>query len=418
LLFHGDVATRIDTKTRWSLLLVALGALGMAVATGAGACVKQPTGLLGSGGDGGSGGSASHGGSGGSGGSQGVPNKGRELYDALDQELYDACGSCHDVGGIADTPFLAGPDHYQSITSWPGIVVKDPAQSKLETYPVAGTQHPYAKLDKAPLSDSLFPKVKEWLAEEAKGIVTTNTPDAGPTIAPFAPIMGFNAVYLDALGAELTGMAVTFTAQELDPTTLALTDIQVHPTATLGLHMVHPLFVVYPTGKEPDPDPVDSFSNVDQTFEAGQAGTLGPGTMIVTNWATGAKLSMAFEKLEGLAGEVDGGADGGTTTGGCMDVASFMTNAQPLLKSNCVTCHGGANAQAKGAVDMSALDSDPAAACGQVKNRVNPGDPPSSQLFITTDPNGNAAHPYKFGGNDQNFSNFVTSVSKWIVAEQ
>jgi mono/diheme cytochrome c family protein len=418
LLFHGDVATRIDTKTRWSLLLVAVGAMGMAIATGAGACVKQPTGLLGSGGDGGSGGSGGSAG-GGTGGTPVVENKGQELFDALDAELYDACGSCHDIGGIADTPFLAGPDHYQSITSWPDIVTKDPAQSKLVTYPVAGPQHPYAKLDKAPYADSLFPKVKEWLAEEAKGIVTTNEPDAGKIIDPFTPIMGFNAVYLDALGAEFTGMAVTFTALSLDETTLALSDIEVHPTATAGVHMVHPLFVVYPKGLEPDPDPVDSFSNVDQTFEPGQSGTLGPGTMIVTNFAPQAKLSMAFEKLELVAAEVDGGADGGTTTGGgCKDVAAFTANAQPLLQSNCVGCHGGANAQAKGAVDMSALTSDPTAACGQVKNRINPGDPPASQLFITTDPNGNAAHPYKFGGNDQNFNNFVTEVTKWIVAEQ
>jgi len=30
-----------------------------------------------------------------------------------------------DAGGIADTPFLAGPDVYATIVSWPGLVVKD-----------------------------------------------------------------------------------------------------------------------------------------------------------------------------------------------------------------------------------------------------------------------------------------------------
>ncbi len=81
----------------------------------------------------------------------------------------------------------------------------------------------------------------------------------------------------------------------------------------------------------------------------------------------------------------DGGADG-RTNGGCKDVTSFSANAVGLLKQNCQGCHGGNNAQAKGAVDMSALNSDEAAACSQVKNRVSPANVGSSQLFITTDP--------------------------------
>ncbi len=405
---------RIDTKTRWALLFVGAGALALASATGTGACVQQPN-QIATGGFGGSGGS---GGDGSGTGGGAASNKGKEMFSALEQDLYDACGSCHDVGGIADTPFLAGPDRYQSIVSWPEIIKKDPSDSILITYPSAGPQHPYKKIDASPLSTTLKPKLEAWLAEEAKGIVIDGTVDAAKIIEPKAPIIGFNAIYLDALGDEFVGMALTFTADLLDESALALTNLEVHPTASAGLHVVHPLFVVYPKGASPDPDPVDSFSNVDQTFNAGVSGTLGPGTMIVTNWKTGAKLSVAFEKVEVVGGAGDAGADGGGPTGGCKDVASFDANARPALKANCTNCHGGNSPQAKGALDMSKIDSDVAAACGQVLNRVNPADPPSSQIFITTNPNGNAAHPYKFGGNTGNYNNFMSQLTTWIQAEQ
>src|SRR5262249_29380738 len=151
---------------------------------------------------------------------------------------------------------------------------------------------------------------------------------------------------------------------------------------------------VLPPGGDPDPDPVDSFSNVDDTFEPGMAGTLGPGTLLLTNWRADGKLTIGFEKIEIVNPAMM--TDGGMPMGPCKDVASFTTNAAPPLMGNCIMCHGGANAMAVGAVDMTALGSDPTATCGQVSNRVNPADPPSSQLFITTDPGGNAAHPYKF----------------------
>jgi hypothetical protein len=67
---------------------------------------------------------------------------------------------------------------------------------------------------------------------------------------------------------------------------------------------------------------------------------------------------------------------------------------------------------------MTALSSDTTKACAQIKNRVNPLDPASSQLFITTDPGGNAAHPFKFGGNAGAFNTFRDSVSIWVTAEK
>jgi hypothetical protein len=204
----------------------------------------------------------------------------------------------------------------------------------------------------------------------------------------------------------------------LSDTTLELSNIELHPTSKAGLHVVHPLFVMYPVSAAPMPDPVDSFSNVDQTFEMGESGTLGPGTLVLVNWQRDARLNLAFETIEAILPAMEDAGDGGTPTGGCKDVQAFIDNARVPLQQRCFGCHGGGNGQASAALDMSALVDDAAKACGQVKNRVNPADPPASQIFVTTNPNGNAAHPYKFGGSADTFNTFRTGLSIWIAAEQ
>jgi hypothetical protein len=382
-----------------------LGALGAA-----GGCVQQPTqleplpGLT----SGSSTGSSSGG---------GAENPGRDAFNAMQADLMQACGACHDIAGPADTPFLAGPDRYQSFASWPGIVASTPEQSILLTHAVNGKGHIGTNLDSTALKDTLFPKVKAWLVEEAKNFVAPA--EQGPFIEPFAPIIGFNAVYLEPLGKEFTGMAITFSADLLSDTTLELSNIELHPTSKAGLHIVHPLFVMYPVGSDPIPDVADSFSGLDQTFPMGASGPVGPGLLVFVNWQRDARLNLAFEKIEAiLPMDMDAGTDGGTPTDGCKDVTAFNDNARGNLQQRCFGCHNGGNGQATAAVDMSELMTDSAKACGQVKNRINPGNPQASQIFVTTDPDGNAAHPYKFGGNAGTFSNFRNDVSIWVAAEQ
>lgn len=391
--------------------LMGLGICVLGALASAWGCVQQPTQLEPWGSSSGGSSSSSSGGSG--------ENQGRNLFAAMEAELMTSCGStCHDIAGLADTPFLAGPDRYQSFVSWPGIVASTPEQSILLTHAVMGTTHPGTNLNSPSLVDTLFPKVKAWLAEEAKAFVEP-PPQQGPAIEPFAPIIGFNAVYLAPLGQEFAGMAVTFSADFLTDTALELTNIEVHPTSKAGVHLVHPLFVMYPVNAQPIPDTVDSFSNVDQSFEIGKSGQLGPGTVLLVNWQRDARLSLAFEKIELIAPpDMDAGDGGMDPNGGCKDVGSFDTNAKPALLNRCVGCHGGTNGQATAALDMSAINNDVAKACAQVLNRVNPANAQASQIFVTTDPNGNAAHPYKFGGNAGSFNTFRDTVSNWITAEQ
>jgi hypothetical protein len=300
------------------------------------------------------------------------------------------------------------------MVSWPGLVRKNPDESLLLTYSVKGGGHSGINIDADTVDPALLAGVKAWLEEEAKAIAEP-PPEVGPAIEPFVPIMGFNAVYLGPLGADFEGMAVTFNAEQVGDQSLKLTQIEVHTTAKLGLHIVHPLFVVFPLNAEADPDPVDSFSNIDDTYDPGTGGELGPGTLFLTNWKPKAKLSVAFKEIEKIDTAV---MDGGMDTGGCKDVAAFMANAQQRFSGNCSACHAGGNQAAKGALDMSDITNDPAAACAQIRYRVKPDDPPGSQIFVTTNPNGNAAHPFKFGGNAMVWNAFVTDVSKWIAAEK
>lgn len=344
-------------------------------------------------------------------------DKARQLFEGLADEMVSACGSCHDAGGFADTPFLREP-RYDSITSWPDIVTKDPNDSLLLTYSIIGGGHSGSNLDSDSLKNTLLPKVEAWLAEEAKAIADVPVEQKGKSVDPFAPILGFNAVYLDGIDKAFTGMAITFNANELTTSSMELTNVEVHTTSKMGIHMVHPLFSVYPKGGDPNPDPADSFSNVDQYIDYGRSEALGPGTLILTNWVEGGKLQISFENIETYSTMSPDGGDGGLA-GGCVDLDSFNQNAKASF-GQCLGCHGGSNGQATAAVDMQGLvnDADVTNACAQIRNRVNPEDPPQSQLFITTDPNGNAAHPYKFNQNQGAFTTFKDAVSLWIAAEK
>ncbi len=353
----------------------------------------------------------------GGGGGTGV-NAGKLLFDDLFEDLEQSCGGCHKQGGSSNTPFL-GPEAstldevYESITSWPDVVVRNPdTKSVLITWPGSGAH------TAGPTSKPLETRILAWLNEEAKSVA--ETPNDVPTIEPFKPIVpGFNAVYLGELGPEFAGMAVTFQATALTDNSLSLDNIEVHTTATKGISFEHPLFTVYPAASvDGIPDPVDSFSNVSQEVEPGTAEPLGPGSVILTNWETGGKLSIAFESvsvIDPLGGT--GGAGGGNAGGPCSAVTSFENNAAPALQQSCANCHGGNNGTATNAVDMSDLNNDPSAACGQILNRVNLNNPNQSQIFLNTDPSGNAGHPFDFGGNQGAFDNFRQAVTTWINAE-
>lgn len=389
------------------LQLVGIGALGVLSASVSvvGGCEEAPPFTLGTGG---SGGESGQGGAGGA-----FVDQGPEMFAALEAEFVANCAECHEPGGIADTPFLAGPDRYESVLSWPGIVVPESSDSILLNWSITGSGHTGTNVDA--IENDFQQRVTDWLDAEAAAIANPVTD--GAVIDPITPILGLNVIYLTPLDSELEGVAVTFTAEELTANSLKLSNMQVFTTAATGVHLVHPVFAVYPKGGDGSIDPVDSFADLDQRFDENTADPLGVGLVILTNWEPEAKLGLGFELAEPhTSGQLVGGGGGGVVSGGCTAVTEFEDNVVAALQP-CLQCHGGGNTGATSAVDMSELGTNPAATCGQVKNRVNLTTPAQSQLFLVTNPDGNASHPFKFNGNAGNWNNFMTDVTVWINAE-
>ena len=398
----------LSSRRSWAVLTASL-----ALAASLGAC---------SGGNGGSnsnGGSATTdtstdsggggaGGMGGTGGESPLDDRGFFEQKVL-PGLLNECGACHKLGGPADEPFLAEPDPYVSITSWPAIVKKDATESILIVHP-GEDSHGAGQAPK--MSDALKEVTLEWLKREAK-----NLPDAMGnlvySVKPFKPILGgaFNNVYLDAIDPSLQFASISFSCRELTPTMLQIKDLQVHPVEGQTIHIVHPLFTVYPPKSEPDPDPVDSFSGVDQTFSLDSPSqTLGTGEIILTNWKKDSYLGIAFELIANEGG-------GGVATS-CTHLTEFQQQVVPQMKYCADTCHGGPNQQATATMDLSKLlDDPPTDACAQVRARITPGDPEMSRIIIVTDPTQQAVHMYKFMGNKNKYTVFKTAVSPWINLE-
>ncbi len=349
------------------------------------------------------------GGAGGEGGAYVGGGDGRGLFEATVQPgLMQECGACHQLQGAADSPFLGAPDIYTSTVTYPGIVVPLPSQSIMLTRPA----DPGHGAGQAPnMSDELRAKVLAWLEVEAALI--PDPAEGALVTTPFKPKLGgaFNSIYLGELGQEYENVSLTFNATELGapPSMLLLENIELHPISEMQIHVVHPLFTAYAEGSEPVPDPSDSFSLIDDIFALDTQITLGTGTLVHTAWTKDAYLSIGFEGLE-LVGDFLPPID-------CVDQAEFDANVAPALATCADNCHAGENAQAQGAMDLAKLDSEPAEACKQVRARIKPGNPDSSQILIVTNPLDPAVHLFKFQGSLSAYNSFKSEVSPWILAE-
>jgi hypothetical protein len=382
-----------------SLLLLMAACTGDPAATSSG---PAPT-TTGTGGGGGEGG--------GSGGAGATGATAEELFEAVEPKILEECGACHKLEGAADAPFLAQPDVYASITSWPGIVVPLPSESVLLTHP----GDPAHGAGQAPdLSAELRDLATAWLEKEAEELPVAED-EGKPHLLPFKPLVNgaFNTVYFDPLGPQLVSSSMSFHAELLGdpPSILRLYQIEVHPIADLEIHVVHPLMTVYTEDAPPDPDPVDSFSTLDQSFSLETSPVLGTGELLLTNWVDGAYLGIAFDKIEVLGG--------GAVPSDCKDVALFEQAVVPKLSYCADNCHGGKKPEAMAAMDLSQLGvSPPAAACAQVRARINPTEPAASQIFVVTDPKQQVVHMYKFMGSANAHAAFVAAATPWIEAEQ
>jgi hypothetical protein len=393
-----------STLRSWLLLVAPLSTAALASCTvvpGAGMTTGSTSGDTSTGAGAGSGG----------GGGAPVGATGKDIFDALQADILGECGACHKLSGVADAPFLAAPDVYSSITTWPGILTITPTSSLLLTHPGTGAHGGGMAPD---MSQALRAKVLTWLTKEALDIPKPSE-STKPYITPFKPLLkgAFNTVYLDPLGKSLESSSISFNAVELGnpPSMLMLTRLEVHPVAETTIHLVHPVFTVYFAGGGEEPDPVDSLSNVDETLGLSDNPTLGTGTVVLTNWQKDARLGLAFEVAE-VSGE-------GTPLDNCKSTPKFLSEVVPQLQYCADTCHAGKEAKPTAAMNLSKLAMmPPEAACAQVRARIHPGDPETSDIIVVTDPSKQIAHGYKFAGNKTKYSAFKAAVSPWINSEK
>jgi hypothetical protein len=258
------------------------------------------------------------------------------------------------------------------------------------------------------------PVVADWINLWAKlKPMALDGGAARPAVMPFAPIMGANTVDLSVLDPTLAGVKVTFTASMVGDV-LHLGTITVETPPNAGVHLVHPLWVTWDANMVPTPDPVDSFSNLDETVAASSTTAMGPGSLFLPNFASTMMLNVVFMTIEAKGEMGDGGTVG---TLGCKNVTSWTNAAKPQLANNCASCHGGNNASATGAFPLQTANGD-TQNCANTLGEVDVNTPANSRLYSYPNPaNPNNNHPFHFP-DTTTFQSFMTAVNPWIANEK
>jgi mono/diheme cytochrome c family protein len=338
-----------------------------------------------------------------------------QTFNALEPALVTSCGTCH--GGVSTLPgvpqWLAGPNRYTTITTYPGIIVTDVSSSLLLTIGDTVQHSGGPGLGDGP-PGYLRDKVTTWLEMEALAI--TSVPLAATP--PFAIQNGGNTIDISKGGVK--GASMSFTVA-IYGSVITFTDMTIKAPAMTGLTIAHPIFAIVPAGGTPTADVGDSFSNLNETVPAGQSMPLGVGLFVLdvaatvgSDWAKSDLLEIQFTTLAPAtvsdAGTGEGGEGG--SSGGCKSVATYTADAVPAIMANtCLTCHQGENPGATAALDMTKVGTDNAAACAQALNRVNLADPANSDIILAPT-GGVAAHPFKGAS-----ASFKTMMLLWIAKE-
>ncbi len=229
-----------------------------------------------------------------------------------------------------------------------------------------------------------------------------------------------NSIPLDPVGA--TGATINFVVQALgsDPSDgIYINQLQL-TSGSGGAYINHPLFVSYPAaGGDPVPDSLDRFFDININQMGAGSDVLDGGTAAFLNFTATDPISIIFI---GAGPYMAGSGSGSSTTSGCQQLASFKTNAQQPLETNCFSCHGGQNAAATAGMDLTHLEAtdDPTIllACDQVLTQLNLTDVANSGFFVEPNPGNTTNHPFKFNGSQTNFNTFMTAVAIWANAEK
>ncbi len=314
------------------------------------------------------------------------------------------CLACH--AAQVNIDFLAAPDMRGKMLEWDGLVRLDaPTTSGVLTK--GPHEGPALTPDQAAL-------ILDWIDLEVRA--AGGEPATVVETDRLTPVPGLNSVDLTGLG--LTGSILTFLYEPL-ATGMYLSDITITGGAG-GVHVVNPLFVIWNEGL-PEPDPINRFGNIDLVVLEGATSYIGGGTAVFVDVLPGSDISVHFRVAEFADGTPGGGGDGGVVGGGCNNVPAFTSSAQPRLLASCNNCHGtGGQTAAINSTDMTRLgDLTPegqAAACAQIKTRINQLDPINSGLLLAPDPGSGTGHPFKFPSAAE-FQAFRDQILAWVNQE-
>jgi hypothetical protein len=349
------------------------------------------------------------------------------LFRAIEADLKTTCGgvngSCH-IRGSEAPHWLGDPDAYLSIKKYPGILpaTREPGDSTILTQ----VDHVGPSLRHYP---KLYDKVGAWLSAELP-------PPPLPATQKFQVASGFNLVNLNTLGSGLEGARLTFLATEASVGTLSITAIRIYAPQNANLQMDSPFFVVLPRNGKVKAEPSVNGFQGELTVPAGTSKDFYTGKMILTRWYPAGQLKIAFTKLSSTPGT---GA-----TEGCKALDVFKSQAIPAMRmqvqvtagddndggvydgsvigqGSCVGCHAKAANPDEGvgpavsAMDLRAVDSDPAAACAFARTFISFENKPQSLILLNPTGKANPNHPIvPLADSDP----IVTGIAAWVNAEQ
>ncbi len=319
-------------------------------------------------------GSTGPGGSGSGSSGSGGPSAAEQLFRGLEGDLVKTCGGtggvCHVTGAYPGNPpsFLAGPDAYVSIRSFPSIVVRDPSQSAL----LNKTQHEGPGL--TPGSD-LKKNCEAWIGAEALEITSKKL----PTTAPVSITNGANDVDLSsAASANVGSVHLRFDASLIGGI-LSIANMRLVTPPGAAVHLYKPRFVRISAGREAV-DPADTFSNTDQTVPGGAETKLTPGFALFSGatWTpfvlAADQVRIEIEKLEpGTISVIEAPMV-------CKNPTQFGTTVLPVIRNTmaangtCNSCHANTTAPQIGGADNAAI-------CINILQRLNAANIPQSKMI-------------------------------------
>jgi hypothetical protein len=231
-----------------------------------------------------------------------------------------------------------------------------------------------------------------------------------------------NTITLDE--DHLVGASISFVAQAYG-NDLYLSDIFLKASVD-GVYLDHPLFVSWPTAGTEIVDNLDRFSEIKLNLAATttpaicpgpSCDLIGEGAAIFVGFASANKLSITFKVLEPVHPGMTPPPPTGCRTNG---FASFLSTMKPQLTGLCASCHGGTNAGATGAMDLTGLASTTDNnTCLQVRQHIDTATPANSTILRP--PNGlDAAHPAQgtlTTATNPTLADFTTALTTWATIE-